>query len=140
MQCSHCNEELPEGANFCFNCGFDMDFAMKKEESVEMNRQEVALIDDYGGYLSVGGWINIIAGAILAIILFNKASEGYKVDGVMILLGFAGFISGLIFAWLYFGLHKVILKISRIEKTLETMKKDEVVKTKPGKGRSAKTG
>ncbi|HLP45451.1 MAG TPA: hypothetical protein VK469_05875 [Candidatus Kapabacteria bacterium] len=45
----------------------------------------------------------------------------------MILLGFAGFISGLIFAWLYFGLHKVILKISRIEKTLEAIKEDAVL-------------
>jgi len=133
MKCSNCNEELPERANFCFNCGFGIGSGMKKEEPVG----EVALIDDYGGYLSVGGWINIITGAILAILLFNKASEGYRVDGVLILLGFAGFISGLIFAWLYFGLHKVILKISRIEKTLESIKEDVVVKTESGQGRGA---
>jgi len=137
MKCSNCNEELPERANFCFNCGFGMGSDMKKEESVELNRREVALIDDYGGYLSVGGWINIITGAILAILLFNKASEGYRVDGVLIMLGFAGFISGLIFAWLYFGLHKVILKISRIEKTLESIKEDVVIKTGSGQGRGA---
>ncbi|MCX6580184.1 MAG: zinc ribbon domain-containing protein [Candidatus Aminicenantes bacterium] len=134
MKCSNCNEELPERANFCFNCGFGIGSGMKKEEPVELNRREVALIDDYGGYLSVGGWINIISGAILAILLFNKASEGYRVDGVLIMLGFAGFISGLIFAWLYFGLHKVILKISRIEKTLESIKEDVVIKTVPGQG------
>ncbi|HLP61606.1 MAG TPA: zinc ribbon domain-containing protein [Candidatus Deferrimicrobium sp.] len=127
MKCSNCNEELPKKANFCFNCGSDM----KKEEPIELNRSEVALIDDYGGYLSVGGWINIIAGAILAILLFNKASEGYTVDSILIMLGFVSFISGLIFAWLYFGLHKVILKISRIEKTLEAIKEDAVIKTVP---------
>ncbi|HLP45449.1 MAG TPA: zinc ribbon domain-containing protein [Candidatus Kapabacteria bacterium] len=126
MKCSHCNEELLERAKFCFNCGFE------NKEPGEISRKEVELIEDYGGYLSVGGWINIIAGAILALILFSKASGGYQVDSMMLLLGFGSFISGLIFAWLYFGLHKVILKISRIEKTLEAIKEDAVIKTVPG--------
>jgi hypothetical protein len=123
VNCTYCNEELPERANYCFSCGFDLNPGCEKKETFKQNqdRQEVNLTEDYGGYLSVGGWLNIIAGVILALIFFNKASEGSSLNNGMILLGFAGFISGLIVAWLYFGLHKVILKISRIEKTLASM-------------------
>lgn len=73
------------------------------------------------------GWITIIAGAIAALILFSKSNSGYRgIDDGIILMGFAVIISAVIYAWLYFGLNKAILKITRIEQALGIAKYQEV--------------
>ena len=115
MNCPHCKAELSEGASFCHSCGFDL----KKEKPVEMKRQNVDPKVAYGGYLVVGGWLIIIAGAIVAIIIFSQANFGHRGFGSGIFwMGVGVFISTVIYAWLYFGLHKALLKILRIEQAL----------------------
>ena len=115
MQCPHCSAELSEGVNFCFECGFDL----KKEKPAQKKMQEVNPIVAYGGYLAVGGWLTIITGAIIAGIIFKQADSGYGGLNLGIFLtGLAIFISTITYSWLYFGLHKAVLKISRIEQAL----------------------
>ena len=115
MNCPHCKAELDERANFCYSCGFDL----KKEKPGEMKRQKVDPKVAYGGYLAVGGWLTIIAGAIIAIIIFSKANSGFgRANNEIIWTGIVVLVSTVIYAWLYFGLHKAILKISRIEQAL----------------------
>ncbi|NIM13258.1 MAG: hypothetical protein GTO45_14190 [Candidatus Aminicenantes bacterium] len=115
MNCPHCKAELSEGASFCYSCGFDL----KKEKPAEMQRQKVDSKVEYGGYLAVGGWLTIIAGVIITIIICSQANTGFRgFDSRIFLTGVGVFISMIIYAWLYFGLHKAILKISRIEQAL----------------------
>lgn len=115
MKCLHCKEELPEGANFCFNCGFDLN----KKEPGEINRQNINPKVEYGGYLAVGGWLTIIVGAIIAIYISRNANTGFeRMDNAIIMTSLAIFVPTVIYSWLYFGLHKIILKIARIEQAL----------------------
>ena len=140
MNCPHCKAKLPEGANFCFGCGFDMvkrDMVKKKaKKPAKMNQQEVDFKVEYGGYLSVGGWINIIAGVILAIILFDKSRSSYS-EGGMVWLGIISILSGVLVAWLYFGIHRVILKLNRIERALGIDNVETVIKDQPNPGEEA---
>ncbi|MCK5058192.1 MAG: zinc ribbon domain-containing protein [Candidatus Aminicenantes bacterium] len=119
MLCSKCYEELSEGANFCSTCGLDV----RKDKPIELKRTDKRLKVnsevEYGGYLAVGGWLMIIAGAIVALILLSKANSGFGfIDNKIILIGGVVVISAVTYAWLYFGLHKAILKITRIEQVL----------------------
>ena len=126
MFCSKCNKELSEGVNFCSKCGLDV----RKDKPNEANRQAVSPEVGYGSYLAIGGWLTIIAGAIVAIMLFSKANSGYRrADDGIVMTGFVVLISAIIYAWLYFGLHKAILKITRIEQALGIAKYQE-----PGTG------
>jgi hypothetical protein len=123
---TQCNEELSERVNFCSNCGLDL----RKNPSVEVNRRQVNPEVGPGTYLVTGGWITILAGVIAAIWLFSKANSGYgRVDDGLVITGFVVIISAIIYAWLYFGLHKAILKITRIEQALGIAKYQE-----PGTG------
>lgn len=114
MNCPNCKTDLIDGANFCSECGFDLN-----KKPGETNQQEAAVKPKvlYSGYLPVGGWINIIAGVILAVILFSKESS-LNAEGNLAFLGVVSLASGILIAWLYFGLHKVILKVSRVEQAL----------------------
>lgn len=126
MLCTKCNEELSEGVNFCSNCGLDL----RKDPPVEVNRREVNPEVGPGTYLVTGGWLIIAAGVIAAIWLFSKANTGYRrADDGLLITGFVVLISAIIYAWLYFGLHKAILKITRIEQALGIAKYQE-----PGTG------
>lgn len=115
MNCPQCKAEFTGKANFCYSCGFDL----KKGKPAKMRKQKVSPKVPYGGYLAIGGWLTIIAGVIITVIIFSKVDSrfGGTTDGI-ILTCLAVLISTVIYAWLYFGLHKAILKISRIEQAL----------------------
>ncbi len=125
MHCPNCSTELSKEANFCFRCGFDM----KKEKPSEPKKPKTSPKVTYNGYLSVGGWLFIIAGAIVAIIIIRNANSGFReLDSGILLTGLAVLFSTVIYAWLYFGLHKTILKISRIEQALGIDNEEVVIR------------
>ena len=115
MNCSNCGNNLAEGVNFCSNCGLNVNNGKPAEKKQIKISPEVV----YGHYLPIGGWISIIAGVIVAIYTFSKANTGYnRLDSGVVITGLVIFISSVIYALLYFGLHKAILKINRIEEAL----------------------
>lgn len=115
MFCKRCNEELSDGVNYCSKCGLDL----WKDPPVEVNRHQVNPEVGSGTYLLTGAWLTIAAGVIAAIWLFSKANSGYRrANDGLVMTGIVVLISAIVYAWLYFGLNKAILKLTRIEQAL----------------------
>jgi hypothetical protein len=115
MYCSECGKQLSEEDHFCSKCGQNM----KKDRPLEKDKNKISPEVTYGNYLSIGGWLIIIVCGIIAIYFFTEADTyNRRFNEGMIFSGIGIFISGVIYAWLYFGLHKAIQKIERIEQVL----------------------
>jgi uncharacterized membrane protein YvbJ len=99
MYCSQCGKELPDENNFCSKCGANL-----REHKIS---PEVS----YGSYLAIAGWITVISGAILSLIIISMNKE-------LIWTAVVIFVSTFLYALFYFGLHKTLLKIERIEEAL----------------------
>jgi uncharacterized membrane protein YvbJ len=112
MYCSQCGKELTEENNFCSKCGANL---KKRQISPEVS---------YGAYLAAAGWFTIISGAILSLIIIaiNKA---------FIWTAIGIFLSTFIYALLFFGVHKALLKIERIEEALGISSYEQAVQPQP---------
>lgn len=131
MNCPSCSHQNPKSANFCCKCGLEM----KKETTTKRSQHKVAPNVYYGSYLLKGGWITVIVGILGGIGIFSQAKDSLygETDGSVVLYGFLVIFLSIVYAWLYFGLHKVILKITRIEQALgiEENVQEETKKEEP---------
>lgn len=115
MYCPKCGNKIRKGNISCSTCGINI---RKNSQFVE-RQEEISTEIPYGGYLAVGGWLVIIVGLIIVIKIFTDTKSSFgKVYDEVILTGIFILIAVFVYSWLYFGLHKVIMKLNRIEKAL----------------------
>lgn len=84
--------------------------------------QEITPTVAYPNYLLIIGWIIIVLGAIFGITMMANAGTRFnRIDKNIILSALIIITSSTITATAYFGLHKILLKIERIEQRLGIM-------------------
>lgn len=117
MNCSKCGKELSSKTNFCPNCGTNQ---RPPENNLGLvSVKEITPKVAYTNYLHIIGWIIIVLGTIFGISMMAFADTGFKsLDNNIILSALTIIAYSVIVAAIYFGLHKILLKIERIEQRL----------------------
>jgi hypothetical protein len=120
MNCSRCGKILSPESKFCSNCGKEA--SSEESNSTPNSQHNVAKEVTYYNSLLTVGWIIIIIGAIYGFVTMARADTGYnRVDMSIFILGIMIIVSSVITSFLYFGVHKVLLKVERIEQRLGIM-------------------
>ncbi len=111
MNCPACKKDVSGDMNYCPECG-------RLLKGTGMSPRA-----SYGGYLPIAGWIIIAAGVIFSAMILSKMGKSFGRFGGRVsndvIMAVLAYVLGCIFiAWLFFGLHKVLLKVTRIEQAM----------------------